>query len=102
MVYYHLELLYQACGVCTSVFLQDQRPEMGGGDRAEAQTRCGIEEHIHTSACFSPVLICGHENAPGEALPSTGGMGTRLFYLFGSLLFLGAFVILISRRITRK
>ena len=41
-------------------------------------------------------------NTPGEELPSTGGVGTRLFYLIGSLLVLGAIVILVTRRITRK
>ncbi len=38
----------------------------------------------------------------GAELPATGGVGTRLFYLIGSLLVLGALVVLITRRITRK
>ena len=37
-------------------------------------------------------------NEKGSTLPSTGGMGTTLFYVFGAILVLGAGVVLISRR----
>ena len=37
-------------------------------------------------------------NNAGIELPSTGGMGTEQYYLFGSLLILGAAAILFSRR----
>ena len=37
-------------------------------------------------------------NEPGEALPSTGGPGTRLFTILGSILILGAGVLLWRRR----
>lgn len=38
------------------------------------------------------------ENNSGAELPSTGGMGTTLFYVFGAVLVLGAAVILVVRR----
>lgn len=38
------------------------------------------------------------QNVPGTPLPSTGGMGTKLFYLIGGVLVLGAAVLLIARR----
>ena len=38
------------------------------------------------------------ENNSGSTLPSTGGMGTTLFYILGAVLVLGAGVVLISRR----
>ena len=38
------------------------------------------------------------ENTPGAALPSTGGPGTRLFTILGSILILGAGVLLWGRR----
>ena len=38
------------------------------------------------------------ENEPGAALPSTGGPGTRLFTILGSILILGAGVLLWRRR----
>ena len=37
-------------------------------------------------------------NTPGAALPSTGGPGTRLFTILGSILILGAGVLLWRRR----
>ena len=38
------------------------------------------------------------ENRKGTELPSTGGMGTTLFYVIGGLLTLGAAVLLITKR----
>lgn len=38
------------------------------------------------------------ENRTGAELPSTGGMGTTLFYVFGSLMFVGAAVLLITKK----
>lgn len=37
-------------------------------------------------------------NNTGAELPSTGGMGTKMFYAFGSILVLGALVLLVVRR----
>lgn len=37
-------------------------------------------------------------NQSGSQLPSTGGMGTWLFYMLGTMLVLGAGVLLVSRR----
>ena len=38
------------------------------------------------------------KNYAGSTLPSTGGMGTTLFYAFGSVLFLGAAVLLVTKK----
>ena len=38
------------------------------------------------------------ENLPGTVLPSTGGMGTTLFYVLGTILVLGAGVLLVSKK----
>lgn len=38
------------------------------------------------------------ENASGSELPSTGGMGTTIFYVLGGILVLGAVVLLITKR----
>ena len=38
------------------------------------------------------------ENVPGTVLPTTGGMGTTLFYVIGGLLVFGAAVLLITKK----
>lgn len=38
------------------------------------------------------------KNATGTTLPDTGGRGTRLFYIFGSVLFLSGAVLLVTKR----
>lgn len=38
------------------------------------------------------------KNIPGTALPSTGGIGTTMFYVFGSILAIGAGVLLVSKK----
>lgn len=42
------------------------------------------------------------ENNSGTQLPSTGGVGTTLFYIIGAILVVGAGVILVARRRTHK
>ena len=37
------------------------------------------------------------ENKKGSTLPTTGGMGTTIFYVVGSILVLGAAILLITR-----
>lgn len=42
--------------------------------------------------------VLGVLNQSGVELPSTGGMGTRLFYIIGAILVVGAGIILVARR----
>ena len=44
------------------------------------------------------ILTGDVENRQGSTLPSTGGMGTTLFYVLGSVLVLGAVVLLVSKK----
>ena len=37
-------------------------------------------------------------NESGAALPSSGGIGTTIFYVLGSILLIGCAIILIARR----
>jgi len=36
----------------------------------ETPTYCEAEEHVHTSECYSPVLICGNQDEPEVAFLS--------------------------------
>ena len=38
------------------------------------------------------------ENLSGTVLPSTGGMGTTIFYIIGAILVIGAGIVLVTRR----
>ena len=38
------------------------------------------------------------ENEAGSILPSTGGIGTTIFYAIGAILVIGAGIVLVSRR----
>lgn len=48
-----------------------------------------------TSTEQSPVAI---QNQKGSVLPSTGGIGTTIFYIIGAILVIGAGVVLVTRR----
>ena len=43
----------------------------------------------------TPVLVINHA---GTELPSTGGIGTTIFYVLGGILAVGAAVVLIARK----
>ena len=43
-------------------------------------------------------VVAEINNQSGTELPSTGGMGTTVFYILGSVLVLGAAVVLVTRK----
>ncbi|MBE6042137.1 MAG: Cna B-type domain-containing protein, partial [Clostridiales bacterium] len=45
-------------------------------------------------------IVVGNE--PGQPLPNSGGPGTTLFYIFGSILLLGSVIVLAGRAISAK
>ena len=45
-----------------------------------------------------PVATKTIENSTGSILPSTGGMGTTIFYVLGSILVIGAAVLLVTKK----
>ena len=49
---------------------------------------------INNSGVFSITV----ENNAGTELPSTGGMGTTIFYVLGSVLVLAAVVLLVTKK----
>ena len=76
---------------------------------AEADVIAGTEKATWTITNVSPSNVqftqkedgtfeITIENNTGSALPSTGGMGTTIFYIVGMILVIGAGVVLITRR----
>ena len=54
----------------------------------------GVIEYDQTNGTFKITI----DNNKGQELPSTGGIGTTIFYVVGTVLVLGAAVVLITRR----
>ena len=47
------------------------------------------------------VLALSVKNKKGNLLPSTGGIGTKLFYLIGGMLIVGSGVVLVAKKRTK-
>lgn len=66
---------------------EDKKVEIKGATKAENSETLTYTTHVEKV-----------NNQSGTELPSTGGMGTQIFYLIGSVLVLGAAVLLVTRR----
>ena len=65
------------------------------GKDADADTKVTkVEVEIPNIAATALVVV----NKAGTELPSTGGMGTTVFYVLGSVLVLGAVVLLVTKK----
>lgn len=51
-----------------------------------------------TGVISTGVVSANIENQSGAQLPSTGGMGTTIFYVLGSVLVIGAVVLLVTKK----
>ena len=51
-----------------------------------------------TGVADAGTLTGNVENQSGSVLPSTGGIGTTIFYILGAILVLGAGIVLVTRR----
>ena len=66
-------------------------------DKATYQTITGEDGGEFAGDSVTPI-----KNTKGTELPSTGGIGTVIFYTIGSLLVIGCGIILVSRRRMQK
>lgn len=76
-------------------------PKTGNVDTLEVKDTNGNEfsgEIKFTTTPATGTISTGIVNNEGSTLPSTGGMGTTIFYVIGGILVLAAAIILISRR----
>jgi fimbrial isopeptide formation D2 family protein/LPXTG-motif cell wall-anchored protein len=55
-------------------------------------------QFTHTIEAASGTVAAAVENNQGAELPSTGGVGTTMFYIIGAILVLGAGILLVSKR----
>lgn len=65
------------------------------GHVVSQETTGGADITTTTDVNVVPVTV---ENKAGQELPQTGGIGTTVFYMIGSILVIGAGVILITRK----
>ena len=66
-----------------------------GYNKAEDTTVTGLSKVDVADTAIAKVEVT---NKKGAELPSTGGMGTTIFYVLGAVLVIGAGVVLIARR----
>ena len=57
-----------------------------------------LKDPVEVTVLATNALTVEVPNASGTELPSTGGMGTTIFYVLGSVLVLGAVVLLVTKK----
>ena len=57
-----------------------------------------VKDPVSVTVNATNALIVEVPNASGTELPSTGGMGTTIFYVLGSILVVGAVVLLVTKK----
>lgn len=66
------------------------------GYKKAADTDVTIAADTYTELNLNPVAAI--VNTPGTTLPATGGIGTTIFYIVGSILVVGAGIVLITKK----
>ena len=85
---------YNALEKPQKVVLQGQDEDFAGNPKGKVENVAdGWYPQDSSTDSYANVL-----NQTGSVLPTTGGMGTQLFYILGGVLVLAAGVVLVSRR----
>lgn len=91
-------LLTSAVEVVITAETEDGKVTYTATFDGEGATVTNGEVQLGTQSQNQPVATGTIENNSGIELPSTGGIGTTLFYVFGAVLVIGAGVLLVTRR----
>ena len=82
----------EVSGLAKGTYKLNETQVPSGYNKAE-EVSVTVETDVDTVA-----VPCTVQNLRGSVLPSTGGIGTTIFYVLGAILVLGAGVVLVSRR----
>ena len=88
------QVMTEAIYTTSGVNHYDAKGNLIGTDNFDPQYNQTVEKNLDELDADALVI----ENQKGTLLPSTGGMGTTIFYIVGAILVLGAGVVLVTRR----
>lgn len=71
---------------------------MSGCPGYRTTTTTGDDDDAVSTTTYSGDIVGKILNQKGSVLPSTGGIGTTIFYILGAILVLGAGIVLVTRR----
>lgn len=80
--------------------LTETQAPAGYNKLAEPKAGCGVAVNVPTYTVGQELTqySVSVENSKGSTLPSTGGIGTTIFYVIGGILVIGAGVLLVTKK----